>query len=139
MGGLRWGESLNRLKGVMDQLEASNQSPQEFRHRPISGLLSTSTNWWRWPRSRILPVKRRGEQRAGRRAEAALSVRRHPLSLLPQVASDGVNPRDSRQAVALARRRERGGKIFRETLAEGDDRIEMDSRLTETGARVRLP
>ena len=42
------------------------------------------------------------------------------------------------RAAAQARRRERGGEIFRETLAEGDDRIEMDSRLTETGARVRI-
>ena len=27
---------------------------------------------------------------------------------------------------------------MRETLAEGDDRIEIDSRLTETGVRVRI-
>jgi hypothetical protein len=37
-----------------------------------------------------------------------------------------------------ARRRDQGGKIFRETLAEGDDRIEIDSRLTETGMRTRI-
>jgi hypothetical protein len=27
---------------------------------------------------------------------------------------------------------------MKETLAEGDDRIEIDSRLTETGARMRV-
>ena len=62
--------------------------------------------------------------------------------MAPPYADDGNasrdgNPPNARRA-AFARRREQGGKIFRDTLAEGDDRIEMDSRLTETGARVRI-
>ena len=35
-------------------------------------------------------------------------------------------------------RRDRGNKIMTDTLAEGDDRIEIDSRLTETGMRTRV-
>lgn len=38
----------------------------------------------------------------------------------------------------MARRAERGRAIAMETLKEGDDRIEIDSRLTETGARMRV-
>jgi len=42
------------------------------------------------------------------------------------------------QAAAMQRRAERGRGIILETLKEGDDRIEIDSRLTETGARLRV-
>ncbi len=42
------------------------------------------------------------------------------------------------QAAAMQRRAEQGRQIALETLKEGDDRIEIDSRLTETGARLRV-
>jgi hypothetical protein len=42
------------------------------------------------------------------------------------------------QAAAMQRRAEQGRSIAMETLKEGDDRIEIDSRLTETGARLRV-
>ena len=38
----------------------------------------------------------------------------------------------------MAQRAQEGGRIARETLKEGDDRIEIDTRLTETGARSRI-
>jgi hypothetical protein len=38
----------------------------------------------------------------------------------------------------FAARRRQAGKIARDTLAEGDDRIEIDVRPTDTGGRVRV-
>ena len=89
------------------------------------------------------PAREAKEQIAA--AEATAKADGAPSPTPPDVASNtrsegingGSNPRGARRA-AFARRREQGGRIFRETLADGDDRIEIDSRLTETGARVRI-
>jgi len=139
-------DSWSTLKAVMDQLEAANQSPQEFRTPPnfriivnVNQLVEMATI----ADTAGKKAREAKEQAAG--AEAAAKV----ALASPQVPAEagangnrglvikGDNPRDARRA-AFARRQEQGGKIFRDSLAEGDDRIEIDSRLTETGARVRI-
>ena len=140
-------ESYNTLKGVMDQLEEANQSPQEFRTPPnfriivnVNQLVEMATI----ADTAGKKAREAKEQAAG--AEAATKLTDIPTPAAPADAapragagggSGGDNGREGRRA-AQARRRDRGGEIFRETLAEGDDRIEMDSRLTETGARMRI-
>lgn len=136
--------SWGTLKAVMDQLEEANQSPQEFRTPPnfrvilnVNQLVEMATN------ADTAGKKARELKASKAAADAALAapqtpptpeIKSNPAVAEPDADSD---PRERRRA-AFARRRERGGKIFRETLAEGDDRIEVDSRLTETGARVRI-
>ena len=140
-------ESYNTLKGVMDQLEESNQSPQEFRTPPnfriivnVNQLVEMATI------ADTAGKKAREEKEQAAGAEAARELNVIPTPTAPvdgaprAGAGSGGGGDDARAArrAAQARRRERGGEIFRETLAEGDDRIEIDSRLTETGARVRI-
>ncbi len=139
-------ESYNTLKGGMDQLEESNQTPQEFRTPPnfrvimnINQLVEMATI------ADTVGKKAREAREQAAGAEATTKLENPTPSVLvdssPGRSSEGGNGgdsgRDARRA-DQARRRERGGKIFRETLAEGDDRIEIDSRLTETGARLRI-
>ncbi len=139
-------ESYNTLKGVMDQLEESNQTPQEFRTPPnfrvimnINQLVEMATI------ADTVGKKAREAREQAAGAEATTKLENPTPSVVvdssPGRSSEGGNGgdsgRDARRA-DQARRRERGGKIFRETLAEGDDRIEIDSRLTETGARLRI-
>ena len=139
-------ESYHTLKGVMDQLEESNQTPQEFRTPPnfrvimnINQLVEMATI------ADTVGKKAREAREQAAGAEATTKLENPTPSVLvdssPGRSSEGGNGgdsgRDARRA-DQARRRERGGKIFRETLAEGDDRIEIDSRLTETGARLRI-
>jgi len=139
-------ESYNTLKGVMDQLEESNQSPQEFRTPPnfriivnVNQLVEMATI----ADTAGKKAREANEQAAGAEASIKLSARSPvaPAGTKPEAAAGSVrlgeNARDERRA-AQARRRDRGGEIMRQTLAEGDDRIEVDSRLTETGARMRI-
>lgn len=139
-------ESYNTLKSVMDQLEESNQSPQEFRTPPnfrvivnVNQLIEMATI----ADTAGKKAREAKEQAAGAEASTKLanSSSAAPASATPEPAAGssnrGDNAREARRA-AQARRRDRGGEIFRETMAEGDDRIEMDSRLTETGARMRI-
>ena len=139
-------DSYNTLKGVMDQLEEANQSPQEFRTPPnfriivnVNQLVEMATIAETVGRK----AREAREQAAGAEATANAEIPT-PVALADATSkaaagsgNGGDDPLAARRA-AQARRRERGGEIFRETLAEGDDRIEMDSRLTETGARVRI-
>ena len=139
-------ESYNTLKGVMDQLEESNQSPQEFRTPPnfriivnVNQLVEMATI------ADTAGKKAREEKERAAGAEASTKLTdiptpAAPADAAPRAGAGGGSGDDARAArrAAQTRRRELGGEIFRETLAEGDDRIEMDSRLTETGARMRI-
>ena len=76
-------------------------------------------------------------------AKPAVQSEKPPADVAPQDSrgnrAGGAGSRQGGERAALqAQRREQGGQIFRDTLAEGDDRIEIDSRLTETGARMRI-
>ena len=140
-------ESYNTLKGVMDQLEESNQSPQEFRTPPNFRIIANVNQLVEMATIAETAGKKdreAKEQAAGAEAAtklATIPTPTGPADAKPEAAAGSGNggdkARDARRA-AQARRRDRGGEIFRETLAEGDDRIEIDSRLTETGARVRI-
>ena len=139
-------ESYNTLKGVMDQLEESNQSPQEFRTPPnfriivnVNQLVEMATI----ADTAGKKAREEKEQAAGAEASTKLTdipTPGAPADAAPRAGAGGGSGDDARAArrAAQTRRRELGGEIFRETLAEGDDRIEMDSRLTETGARMRI-
>ena len=136
--------SYNTLTGVMDHLEAANQSPQEFRTPPnfriivnVNQLVEMATI----AETAGKKARAEKEQAAGAEATTKLTDSPAPTDATPRAGAGSGNGGDDARAArraAQARRRERGGEIFRETLAEGDDRIEMDSRLTETGARVRI-
>lgn len=138
-------DSYNTLKGVMDQLEEATQSPQEFRTPPNFRIVVNVNQLVEMATIAETAGKKAREAKeqaavAEATATAGLSSPNAPADTPPKAsgnANGDNNPRDARRA-AQARRRARGGEIFRETLAEGDDRIEIETRLTETGARMRI-
>ena len=134
-------ESLATLTSVMDKLEEAVQNPTERRTPPnfrvivnVNQLVEMATI--ADTAGSNARAEKEKEAAAKAAAEASLDAPK-PAPVEPPINSfDGGN-RNARRA-EFARRRERGGKIMKETLAEGDDRIEIDSRLTETGVRMRI-
>lgn len=142
--------SYGTLTDVMDELEEANQSPQDYTTPPnfrvivnVNQLVEMATN----------------ADNAGKKAKAEKDQAAATVDATKSALESGATPADAappgdsppgaggnrggnrnggERAALRAQRRERGGEIFRDTLAEGDDRIEIDSRLTETGARVRI-
>ncbi len=135
-------ESLATLTGVMDKLEEAIQSPTERRTPPnfrvivnVNQLVEMATI------ANTAGSKARTEKEQAAAAEnlakAAAEAATKQTEPAANANAGGNSVRANRQA-AFARRRARGGEIFKDTLAEGDDRIEVDSRLTETGVRMRV-
>jgi hypothetical protein len=137
-------ESLATLTSVMDKLEEAIQSPTERRTPPnfriivnVNQLVEMATI------ADTAGSNARAEKEKAAAAKAAAEASVDAPKAAPVEAPAEVAPparpgsREARRA-EFARRRERGGKIMKETLAEGDDRIEIDSRLTETGVRLRV-
>lgn len=137
--------SYGTLTKVMDELEEANQSPQDYTTPPnfrvivnVNQLVEMATN------ADTAGKKARTEKEqaatANDAAKSALQSGARPADAAPPGArgNRGGGRQGGERAALQAQRRERGGEIFRETLAEGDDRIEIDSRLTETGARIRI-
>jgi hypothetical protein len=136
-------ESYATLTGVMDQLEAALQNPVE-RVNPANFRVIVNVN-------QLVEMQQRlqSSMQSTRAAEAALAEAaattaepRPGASAGPQSlngpGSNDEGARRARMASGFARRREVAGRIFRETMAEGDDRVEVDFRPTETGGRMRI-
>ncbi len=138
--------SYGTLTNVMDELEEANQSPQDYATPPnfrvivnVNQLVEMATNAGTAGRKanaeKELAAKAKNELEAISKNEATPAAEAAP----PTATRNRGGGRQSEERVALqAQRREQGEKIVRDTLAEGDDRIEIDSRLTETGARMRI-
>ena len=132
--------SYGTLTDVMDKLEESNQSPQDYTTPPnfrvivnVNQLVEMATN-----------ADSAGKKARADKEQAAAAIDGKNPTLPAETPPADAAPEGTRgnrgggRAALQAQRRERGGQIFRDTLAEGDDRIEIDSRLTETGARMRI-
>ena len=137
--------SYGTLTNVMDELEEANQSPQDYTAPAnfrvivnVNQLVEMATI------ADTAGKKPRAEKEqaaaANDTAKSALQSGATPADAAPPGAKGNRNGggQGEGRAAIQARRRAQGGEIFRETLAEGDDRIEIDSRLTETGARMRI-
>jgi hypothetical protein len=134
-------ESLATLTGVMNKLEEAVQSPTERRTPPnfriivnVNQLVEMATIADTAGSNARAEKEKAAAAAAAAKAGSEKAVEVAPAPTAPVQANSG---RERRRA-EMARRRDQGGKIFRDTLAEGDDRIEIDSRLTETGVRVRV-
>jgi len=132
-------ESLATLTGVMDKLEEAIQSPTERRTPPnfriivnVNQLVEMATI------AETAGSTARAEKEKAAAAVAAATAAAEPKPDEPAGNGGRNGGREGGRRAEMARRQEQGGKIMRDTLAEGDDRIEIDSRLTETGVRVRF-
>lgn len=135
-------ESLATLTGVMDKLEEAVQSPSE-RTTPPNFRVIVNVNQLVEMGSIAETAgsnARKEKEQAAAAEAAAKAALENPAAPPAEVAkpTEGRNAAREERRAQIARRRERGGKIMKETLAEGDDRIEVDSRLTETGVRMRI-
>ncbi len=127
----------------MTQLDEALKNPQE-RERPANFRLIVNTNKLIEMQQRVsksIAAAEAAEQAAEAGAEnsaAAPAAEGGQASPAAPNAGPGEGRGRGRGNAAFARRREEAGRIFRETLAEGDDRIEVDFRPTETGGRMRM-
>ena len=138
--------SYSTLTDVMDRLEDANQSPQDFTTPPNFRIIVNVNQLVEMATSANKAGKKEREEKqlaaiANDAEKAGQPAAANPPIQTPRIGGgnrgEGGRDRETRRAEA-ARRQNRSGEIFLETLAEGDDRIEIDSRLTETGARVRI-
>lgn len=142
-GAVGGSESLSMLKSVMDQLEESTQSGEDLRN--ISNLrVIVNVN-------DLVSMMERGSA-PGREERAVVQEEREAAGTSAQLESVQTTPdapgenagrgrRGRPSDEQMARFRERAQQrnaITRETLAEGDSRIQIESRLTETGAKMRV-
>lgn len=136
-------DSFDQLKTVMTQLDEALKNPQE-RERPANFRLIVNTN-------KLIEMQQKVSKSiaAAQAAEQAAEAGAENSAAAPAAdggqgnpgapnASPGEGRGRGRGNAAFARRRDEAGRIFRETLAEGDDRIEVDFRPTETGGRMRM-
>jgi hypothetical protein len=128
-------ESFGTLKGVMDKLEQALQSPQE-RTAPANFRLIVNVNQLVEMQQRLQSSRQSAREANNAQETAGAPVNTPTESLTPATPAPNQPARGPRGNAAFARRREQAGKIFRDTMAEGDDRIEVDFRPTETGGRM---
>ncbi|MFM7837564.1 MAG: hypothetical protein ACKPJD_37710, partial [Planctomycetaceae bacterium] len=156
-------ESTATLKSVMDKLEEAQATAADQRTPPNFRVIINVNQLVEMAQiAREVSMTRRQEREAAAGAEAALA--QTPAETSPAAGAapapgagaaapggpgagrgfgrggrgrGGFQPNPA-QAAAMQRRAEQGSRIVMETLKEGDDRIEIDSRLTETGARLRV-
>lgn len=130
--------SFDVLMSVMDRLEEATQNPVDRVTPPSFRMIFNVNQLIEFAKSADSAGKEARAAEASAAAEQTAATPANPAPPAqppaPAVAADGRAGRRD----AIARRRERGRNIFIETLAEGDDRIEVDSRLTETGVRTRF-
>ncbi|HRA89305.1 MAG TPA: hypothetical protein PK992_14570 [Planctomycetaceae bacterium] len=135
-------DSYSTLTKVMDKLEEAVQSPQDFRTPPNFRIIANVNQLVEMATLANTAGKKARDARAeaaGAEASAANADASKPSAPTESASGNaGGGNRPEAFRSGQARRRERGRQIFKETLAEGDDRIEIDSRLTETGARIRI-
>lgn len=161
-------ESTATLKSVMDKLEEAQATAADQRTPPNFRVIINVNQLVEMAEiAREVSMTRRQEREAAAGAEAALAQTPTdtPAPGAPGAGAapapggggaaaggpgagrgfgrgagrgrGGFQPNPA-QAAAMQRRAEQGRRIALETLKEGDDRIEIDSRLTETGARLRV-
>lgn len=137
-------DSLATLTSVMDKLEEAVQSPSERTTPPNFRVIVNVNQLVEMAMiADTAGSKAREEKELAAAAEAAATATLQgsaPPEEPKAAAAENTGRRQNRngRGEQFARRRDQGGKIFRDTMAEGDDRIEIDSRLTETGMRSRI-
>ncbi len=128
-------DAFRTLTTVMDQLAAAYESPQE-RQTPASFRLVVNVNQLIDLQQNASAASRSAADDAEAAAEEAAEAAAEAADAAPTAPRPGGNQNRGRER--FRQRREQTGKLFRETMAEGGDRIEVDFRLTENGGRTRI-
>ena len=118
--------SFDTVKGVIDQLQNALENPEE-RTTPANFRMIVNVN-------QLVEMQQRVSASMSQQPDETQAADQQPATT---EATATPRPQD----VARARRAERravAGKLFVETMAEGDDRVEIDFRPTESGGRMRM-
>lgn len=143
------------LQSVMDKLEEAQTDPSERRTPPSFRMIVNVNQLIEWADIAATAGEAARAEREKEAAAKALSEAAAPAVPLgssgapgvkesPVAAEETVNGRNgrgnrnSRQRSIRVSRDEQNGRMAKETLAQGDDRIEIDFRPTETGGRMRV-
>lgn len=131
--------SVQTLTGVMDKLEEASQSPTERITPPNFRVIVNVNQLVEMADIAGTAGKNAREERekAAAAEQAAKGATEAPVEK-PAAAPGEQDTRRNARRQAMRQRQDRGGQIAKETLAEGDDRIEIDSRLTDNGVRSRV-
>jgi hypothetical protein len=143
-GALGGENSFATLQSVMDKLEEAQQTPTE-RITPPSFRVIVNVNQLVEMAMAADTAGRaaRAEREADQTSPDSDGLGKEPAivdSTPPVRTGPGGRGRPNPRSLNARRQRggDDGGRIFRETLAEGDDRIEIDARPTESGMRMRI-
>ena len=131
--------SFDTLQGVMDQLQNALENPQE-RTTPANFRMIVNMNQLVEMQQRVAGSMQKEQFSEIEASLAEPTPDANPQANSPAETGERTEGRRQRGANSArqAQRREMAGRIFRETMAEGDDRIEIDFRPTETGGRMRM-
>ncbi|MEZ6126248.1 MAG: hypothetical protein R3C49_24235 [Planctomycetaceae bacterium] len=124
--------SFDVLKGVIDELAAAYENPVD---RDVPASFRIVLNFTEFKNL----LDSAGEaNRKSAAAEAESKPKDQDTPAVTEAAEAGQNRR-TRQGPSQQwrQRREENRKLALETLAEGDDRIQVEARPTETGVRIR--
>jgi hypothetical protein len=126
-------EAFDTLKAVIDQLTLAYENPQD-RQAPASLRLILNVN-------QLVELQQRAESASRSAEKEELETLRGEVEELAQAPADKVQQRATElgnRRQRFRQRQRRNGEIFRAALAEGDDRIQVDFRPTDTGGRTRI-
>ena len=129
--------SYDQLTSVMDQLQNAIQAPIE-RSNPSNFRMIFNVN-----KLVEMAMSAQSAGRESRAVEAAAQAQEAEEVAETALADAGGRNASSESSEGRGGRNGRrprvdGGQIFRDTMAEGDDRVEVDFRLTESGGRTRI-
>lgn len=137
-------DSFATLTGVIDQLDHALRNPTE-RGTPATFRMIVNVNQLVQMQQRLAGTMEATRAAAGESAEPATTEARPVATTGSENKPSTASPPNSGQAgqrrgpgSRAAQRRSQAGEIFLATMAEGDDRIEIDFRPTESGGRMRM-
>lgn len=136
-------DSFPVLGQVLDQLDIARSQPVETAGRSRSRII-VNVNQLVLMQQKAMGARTQSSEDpadAGQEATASKGTASGGESSLNDGSTlDEEDPesRRRRQRNRFEERRARAGKVFRETMTEGDDRIEITFQPTDTGGRVRM-
>jgi hypothetical protein len=136
-------DSFSVLSQVLDEFDTARRQPVETAGRSSSRIIVNVSQLVAM-QQKVMGVRtQRSEDQADAGQEATASKDTaagggSPSNEGSTLEDDDPESRRRRQRNRFEERRARAGKVFRETMTEGDDRIEVTFQPTDTGGRIRM-
>ncbi|MCA9036071.1 MAG: hypothetical protein KDA91_13130 [Planctomycetaceae bacterium] len=130
--------SYDTVTGVMDQLQHALENPQD-RTSPANFRVIVNVNQLIEMQKRVAGAMSSDNGTTDDTPDQVVETSREDKPVLTNPSNtSGETPARSRSNSRRSQRRAIAGRIFTETMAEGDDRIEIDFQPTDSGGRMRI-